>query len=283
MPIPTTDRGRLAALTSLVAWQAVGGYTLPAAVLDAANVHTAAVGLPVLPPAPLRHLDTAAAQAVAALARGETPDPMKLAGAVTAGQAQADAVSAARRLVGIAAEQAAARAVAVAAEHATAIVVDILAPAYADTLDLARRQAPAVAGHPLDGGGWDAPPKARAARAKLHELTARHRALREARAAIVGLGGQEPAQDTAGQFMLLRRPQALAPDWTVGTSPMPRPAVPTDPTAALVWLVTTADPAQPWLPTIDQQDAAWHDVFGHAAKARGRAAVSARANAGAPV
>ncbi len=280
MPI-TSDRGRLTAVTNLVAWQRPGGYQLPADVLAAVDVYTAAKALPVPEPAPLRFLEDAAAQAVDSLTRGETPDPLALAGAVADGKDQADQAESTKRLVAIATEQAAARAIATTTAAAEAIIAECLQPAYADVLDQASRHAPALRDYRADSG-WDAPPKARAARAAMVDVAARYRALQEARAACVGLGGVEPARDQHGQFSLLREPQALEPGYTVNR-PLPPPDLPRDTLAAVLWLVTDAAPATPWLPTVAEQDKAWLALFGEAQQRLQAGAMSARANSGAPV
>ena len=114
------------------------------------------------------------------------------------------------------------------------------------------------------------------------DVAARYRALQEARAACIGLAGVEPAHDTAGQFSLLREPQALVPSYSPNR-PLPRPDLPRDTVAAVLWLVTEAAPAGPWLPTVSQQDEAWLALFGEARQRRQASHVSARANAGAPV
>ena len=90
------------------------------------------------------------------------------------------------------------------------------------------------------------------------------------------------AHDTAGQFSLLRQPQALVPGYTPNR-PLPRPDLPRDTVAALLWLVSDAAPAHPCLPTVAEQDEAWLALFGEDRQRRQAGHVSARANAGAPV
>jgi len=277
----TSDRGRLTAVINLIAWQQPGSYQLPADVLAAVDVYTAAKALPIPEPAPLRFLEDAAAQAVDSLTRGETPDPLALAGAVADGNRQADQAESTKRLVAIATEQAAARAIATTSASSAAIIAGCLQPAFADVLDQARRHAPALRDYRADSG-WDAPPKARAARGAMVDVAARYRALQEARAACVGLGGVEPAHDTVGQFSLLREPQALVPGYTPNR-PLPPPDLPRDTLAAVLWLVTVAEPATPWLPTVAEQDEAWRALFGEAQQRLQAGAMSARANSGASV
>jgi hypothetical protein len=61
----------------------------------------------------------------------------------------------------------------------------------------------------------------------------------------------------------VNKPQVLAEGWELeSTAPLPRPAIPVDPRKKLVWFATTAQPAEPWLPTPAQQDSAWLTLFG---------------------
>jgi hypothetical protein len=54
----------------------------------------------------------------------------------------------------------------------------------------------------------------------------------------------------------------LVEDWSLEVvTPLPRPEIPVDPIEKLVWFATTAQPAEPWLPTPAQQDGAWLTLF----------------------
>ena len=279
MPAISTDRGRHAALSNLVAWQEQGRYELPAGVLAAVDVHRAAQALTVPEPPPLRHIEDVAAHAVDLLAAGQSVDPVKMAADTEAARDLAARLDAARSLVGLAVESAAQRAVAAATDACHRIVVEHLQPAYAEVLAQAREVAPALRGQDLTDGGWTATAKAREARRTLTALADRHRLLREAHTICLGLSGQAPERDTQEQFALLREPQALVPGYSANR-PLPRADIPADPAAALLWLATEGEPAGPWLPTTNQQDGAWLAVFGEAEQQRRVASVSARAHAG---
>jgi hypothetical protein len=64
-------------------------------------------------------------------------------------------------------------------------------------------------------------------------------------------------------FAYVNKPQVLAEGWSLEvTTPLPAPKIPVDPMEKLVWFCTTAQPAEPWLPTVAQQDGAWLTLFG---------------------
>ena len=68
----------------------------------------------------------------------------------------------------------------------------------------------------------------------------------------------------------------LSPEWRPPAA-LPRPEMPGDSVARLVWLVTTAAPAGPWLPTVAEQDAAWLATYGDAVERLQRNQHNARA------
>lgn len=275
----TSDRGRRAALANLVAWQEPGGYQLPADVLHSVAVLHAAQALTVADPPPLRHIEAVAALAVDLLERGEPVDPVELSAQAATVRELAAHLDDARRLVTLAVENAGLRAVAVATDASSRIVGEVLQPAYADVLAQARALAPALHGHDLESGGWNASKKVAEARNTLIALADRHQALRLARRVCISLSGPPVEHDTADQFALLREPQALVPGY-VPNRPLPRPDVPKDPAAGLLWLVTAGEPGRPWLPTAAQQDEAWMALFGEVVRRNQAAALSARAYAG---
>lgn len=72
----------------------------------------------------------------------------------------------------------------------------------------------------------------------------------------------------ANRFADFANPLAFAPQWRPPAQ-IPRLPWPTDPTAALLWLVSEkVAPARPWLPTVAEQDAAWRDKLGEAQQMR---------------
>ncbi len=274
----STDRGRQQALTNLVSWREAGGFGLPEALLKAAAVHSAARALTVPGPPTMMHPADVAAHAVDLLASGELVDPVKMAADAAAARDSAACLDDARRLVNLTIESAGLRAVAVATDACDRIIVEHLRPVFDDVLDEARTIAPTLRGHDM-ADGWNAAPKVREARRVLTGLADRHRLIRAARTAIVGLAGQEPQHDTAGQFLLMREPQNLVPEYSANR-PLPPPDVPKEPAAALLFLVTEGERGKPWLPTVPEADAAWLSVFGEALAQRRAASVGARATAG---
>ena len=152
----TSDRGRLAALANLVSWREPGEFELPAAVLHAAAVHSAARALTVPDPPTMRHAVDVASQVVDMLARGELVDPVKMAADAAAARELAAALDDARRLVTLAVESAGLRAVAVATDACDPVVAEHLRPVFEDVLAQARQLAPSLQGADLNAGGWDA-------------------------------------------------------------------------------------------------------------------------------
>jgi hypothetical protein len=259
--------------------QEPGGFELPADVLTAHDTYRTATELQ-LPEAPLlRHPGDVAAALVDALGRGERVDLGAAAGELVEAQRQVAVVEHARHLAAAACDHAAERATATATAGAERVIVESLQPAYGTLLAEAAKHAAAVEGYQLDDGGWDAPPRVRTARRHLAELADRHRVLRDARHTCVLLTGQTPADDVDHLFLTVRRPQMLSPEWRPPAA-LPRPEMPGDPVARLVWLVTTAAPAGPWLPTVDEQDGAWRELLGERADAIRAGNISARAHAG---
>ena len=279
----TTERGRLLALSRVIEHQRVGGYDLPGDVLEAHSAYQRAQAIPVPERPALRHPDTAATALVDQLASGQDVDLLATAGDITAAQDEARRVDVAQQLYALVVERVGERTSMVAIGAADRIITEHLRPAHTQVLDDAHGHAAKLGGASLDGPGWDAPAKVRTARRELAELADRLRAIRTARLDVITLAEQTPEHDTGHNFALLRRPQALAPGLSPGPRMLPRLDVPADPVSMLVWLVTVAEPAEPWLPSTAEQDAAWFDVFGQAQQARRAAAVSARANAGASV
>lgn len=280
----TTTRGTILILDELVRWQSTGGFTLPADVLAAVELHTAARALLVPELPPVRHAEDVAAAALDTLGRGETPDVAALVADLHDAQLRVTQAQTAQQMVTFAIEQAGERTASVISGACDRIIVEALQPAYAETLQAAAAVAPALAGSNLADGGWDAPPKVREARRKLTDLAERHRALRSARARCVQLSNQpQPEYDDAGLFVVYREPLALVPGgYTPGTRATV-PPLPTDATERLLYLVTKGLPGQPWLPTVAEQDAAWlASPLGEHLQKQRAAGEHARALAGQP-
>lgn len=272
-----SDRGRLLALTSVAAWQEPGGFQLPDGVLAAVAALEAAQTLSVPDAPPRVDLDDVSTIAIDQLTAGKPVDLAGLAASASRSRQEAEGNAAARTLAGLIVERAGQRAVTAATENAEQIITGALQPAFAEVLAATRPLAAALLGVDLNEGGWNAPPKVREARRELAQLADRCSILRQARATAIRLG-PGPQRDVTGLFAVLEQPQAL-----VHVQPnvaMPRPDMPADPAAALLWLVGDGAAGKPWLPSPQEQDAAWDAVYGQQAQDRRNAATSALAHAG---
>ena len=107
-----------------------------------------------------------------------------------------------------------------------------------------------------------APQKVRNAYGQLPELVARRFAIFTARSRVNLIGHREPKHDASGLYGELEAPLALSPSWKPPAR-IPMIPAPIDPTARLLWVISPeAAIAKPWLPTRDEQDAAWLAQFG---------------------
>lgn len=106
-----------------------------------------------------------------------------------------------------------------------------------------------------------APAKARTAYAQLPGLVERRKVIFGARRWVNTVADTAPQHDTQHLFGEFRDPLALSPWWRY-PAPVPLLPAPEDPAARLLWVVTDAAPAKPWLPTVDEQDARCSEVFG---------------------
>ena len=256
-----TTAATILSLTRLVDAADAGAYTLPEPVTAAHTRWRALTGRTI--PTPTPYTEATAAQA---LLDDPDRDPHDLAGAVhTATDAQAVATTA-RTVLRKAVDLAADAAVTVAADHADDIITRHLAPAHDRLLDRARDAAGKLDGHGLDTAQLALPTTPQAARkayADLGDLARQRAAILAARGWTQRLTYGQPQHDEGHLFASLRKPLAVL-DWTERER-IPTAlalAIPDDPTAALLWLVTTAAPAEPWLPSIAQRDQAWQDAFG---------------------
>lgn len=264
---PSSDRGRRQALDSLLAMRTAAGYTLPGPVLSAADAAERAGALAVDQP-PRLHPADVASEIVGQLTQGAEADLGAAAETIMDDRRRGERADIAPQLAQLVGEQASTRAVSVATQHADEIIRECLAPAFAETLDTARGHAASLAGYPVDeAGGWDAPAGVRKARAGLAGLAERADLLRHAWRAARGLAGREPERDEAGVFSEFEDRLALHPG-LAPTSPVPPLNLPVDPVAGLLWMVTTAAPGRPWLPTVEEQDQAWLVAYGAAAEER---------------
>ncbi len=128
--------------------------------------------------------------------------------------------------------------------------------------DQAREIAAALTGYGLDAHTLiKAPAKARNAYLRLPELVSRKAAILEARSRVNAIGHRTPEHDAQGLFATFREPMRFFPTWRL-PAPIPRLPFPEDGTERLLWIVgPEAQAAEPWLPTVAEQDAAWLAQF----------------------
>lgn len=271
------ERNRAKTLDDLVAAQEVGGFTLPAPILQAHTTYTAAKA--VIPPTAERlHEGTAAEQlANAYTAGGGGLDALEAARRVTQATADVESADLAYRIHSAAVAQVGARAVHVACEHADQIITDHLRPSYLDVLDQAKAATTTLTGHLLNARSlMTAPAKVRAAFLSLHGIAERHNVLWHARAWVVRMAGQQPKYDTQGLFVEFEQPLALRPTWRPPAPIWPLEP-PSDPSERLMWLVTEGANGRPWMPTVTEQDAAFEKQFGESMRSRAQARRNAEA------
>jgi len=208
-------------------------------------------------------------------------DVLELGTAVAQAETDRQATEKARAVLAAAIEQAGNAATSVASDLTETIITQHLRPA----LDEVYARVRAVSAQ-LDGYGLDphrlvtAPSKVRGAYGELPCLLARVAAILTARKHANFLGHRESQHDASGLFADYQTPLALSPQWKPPAQ-IPRIPAPADPTERLLWIVSeAAAPAQPWLPTMAERDAAWWSQFGEAQEMRATRAMSARAYGG---
>jgi hypothetical protein len=257
-------------LTKLVDSREGAGYTLPPELVEAYDTYRR-VNACTVPEVPDLDLGSAAARAVAEVAAGKAPDLLSLGRELAEARVQREAHDHAADVRREAVEQAAGAAANLCRDLVDRIIVDHLRPA----LDALHAEARAVA-EALEGYGLDAhrlitaPAKARNAYSTLPALVARHDGITAARRLANSLDQRTPEHDTQGQFATFRDPAALFPGWDYTSSArMPRIPFPEDPSARLLWMVSEpAQQAQPWLPTVTEQDTAWLKHYGEVIERR---------------
>jgi len=262
------SRAEILSLTNLVDASAGGGYTLPAELTDAYRIYCRVRAIEVPAPNPL-YLDTAAARLVSAVAAGKSADVLKLGTAVAQAETDRQATEKARAVLAAAIEQAGNAATSAASDLTETIISKHLRPALAEVYARAREVSAQLDGYGLDPHRLiTAPSKVRNAYAELPTLVARSMAIFTARKHANFIGHREPQHDANGLFADYRRPLALSPQWKPPAQ-IPRIPAPADPAERLLWIVSeAAAPAQPWLPTMAEQDAAWWNQFGEGVENR---------------
>jgi hypothetical protein len=132
-----------------------------------------------------------------------------------------------------------------------------LQPAHDDLLERTHQVAAILNGYDLENTYTltSAPARVRTAYRQLPELLAQHQLIFSARRQVSLIANRQPTHDTTGIFSEFRSPFSFAPDWVPGSAArVPEVPAPSDATARLLWKVSgAAAPAQPWLPTPDQQ------------------------------
>ncbi len=263
-----TDRVQIRSLDQLVNNQEAGGYTLPTDLLDAHRTYRRVSQL-TPPQQPAVSPETVAAELVTAAGEGQPVDVVAYAHRLAEADAERAAVERSRVVLLAANEQALDAAVSVAASLTEHTITTHLRPAFDTVLKEVRGIAATLSGHALDAHSLlSAPNKVRQAYLRLPELAARYSAIQNARRLVNTLGYQAPQHDASGLFSTFRRPLAFHPGWQP-TSPVPALPFPSDPVERLLWLVgPEASAAEPWLPTVAEQDAAWWGQFGEAIERR---------------
>lgn len=257
-PLPAALRP----LGALFAGADAGIHSLPADVGDLrrALLHLADTPTPEVPDERALHASLVAA-AVAAAHRGD--DPPDVTPLIDSGRARALA-DARRRVLDEATSAVAGELRDTIVDGAEAILGDHLRPAFDELV--AELKAACAAFTPFGASASEllrAPDKARKAFAGLGDLSARWAALRNSRAALANAGYTARA-DEFGLFALVRNADAFA-DMT-RARPMSKIAdgLPWRGLAGTDWQLWfgTNPAAELWLPTPDEQDAAFNAVFG---------------------
>lgn len=174
-----------------------------------------------------------------------------------------------RRLVDELAESAQTHVVATVQGRGEAIIVDHLRPALEETLTAATSAAEALGRTlPTAESILSAPEAVRSAFTELGTLANRYRLIRGAQVTVGSLT-TPPAFDTGHVFRELRNLPDVWPQYAnnLGQHKAPWPE---DERGRLLWLVTSA--AEPWMPTVEEQDEAFADRFPNAPALRGRRA-----------
>jgi hypothetical protein len=139
-------------------------------------------------------------------------------------------------------------------EMADVVVSDYLRPRFDKVLADTLPAATAVADFGGDLAAIIGAPKAtRDAWLALDGLVRSYQTLRRAR--TTAYAGRTPKLDVQGVFSEMRNLPDIWPSWRQQVDP----PGPTDPKARLCWLVT--GPAEPWLPTLAQQDERYEERF----------------------
>jgi len=249
------------ALTSLIETRELGGYTLPDELLDAHHTYQRLRQTTIDQPTP-PDLEAIAARVVSAVAAGEEPRLPNAGRLFEDGDRDRRTADRAAEILRAAVDQAANTAALVCADLTERIYADHLRPAYAELHDKVREVASALDGYGLDAHQViKAPAKVRTAYLQLPALADSRGAILEARRVVNSIGHHTPQHDEANLFASFRKPLAFFPGWRLPAR-IPMLPFPEDRIERLLWVVSPeAQAAEPWLPTIAEQDAAWLAQF----------------------
>lgn len=242
-------------LPRLFAGHDAGGWTLPDELLAsrrAVDTLTAASRYGLTEPAARDALDAAT---VAAARNGDPlPDPSPVLDARRADEAAQIVLDIAQQ----AGEREAERLVALAVDLGDEVVREHLRPALDAALADGRKAYATYSDVGSDAHELlTAPAKVREAFLAIEEPARRCAAVRAARGDLLTAGYQAALDQTdrIGYFGLFRNADAV---WTLGydqRGSLNPPPWPSDPRELFVWILSGS--AQPWLPTVDEQDQAW--------------------------
>lgn len=255
------SRMEINSLTNLIESSEVGGYTLPAELLDSYRTYQRVKALEVPQPAAV-DMDAAAARVVSAVAAGEGVDLVAAASVFEDKEREKRNATQAAGILRLAVEQASGTVTLLTSDLTETIIANHLRPAYAELHEEVRKTTQA-----LDGIGLDphqilkAPAKVRNAYLELPALADKSDVIRKAWRLANTIGHRQPQHDTNGLYSTFRKPMTFFPTWR---HPARIPAIPfpADRVERLVWMLSPeAQAAEPWLPTVAEQDAAWVAQF----------------------
>jgi hypothetical protein len=274
------SRADINALKSLIESAQAGRYTLPAELTQAYETVINTRQIQLTAP-PTLEVNEAANRLAATVEAGGTPDLMALGREVHDATAARQAHQHAQQILNTAVEQVAERAALLAIDLNAAIITDHLRPALERVYDEARDAAGNLGGYSLDPHALlTAPAKVRNAYLRLPELAARRSAIIDARRLVNQIGRHVPQHDQSHLFGTFRNPMFFQPGWQPPMQIQPLP-FPTQPVDVLLWIISDeVAAAEPWLPTVAQQDQAWLAQFGDAMNKRHAAHDHANALAG---
>lgn len=259
-------------VTKLIANADAGRYTLPPELVEAHSAYRQLSSYEIAAPRP-SDVETTAARVVATLRAGDAFDLDAVARELVESDREAEVHQRSLAVLREAVDQSSDTAALLCADLTERIISEHLRPAWEELLNEVRAVASTLGGHSLNAHSLlSAPAKVRNGYLQLPELASRYQALHTARSLANGIGFRKPQHDAEHLFATFRRPMAFFPGWKAPAR-IPRLPFPEDATARLLWLVSddTAQKAEPWFPTIAEQDAAWWEQFGEAQEMRKQA------------